>query len=284
MTRLLLTILFIAACCTEPATANIVIDFEELSDFNGDAIGDGTGQYYDGYGASAASDPWNSQGASFNVGSYGPGWSYSNIIDNSDYKNLNHENQWAAYVTGADGSPNTYAIANFNEYQYNNYNLLPTITLPNGYRPTSVDVTNTTYAYWTIRNGNDYAKAFGGESGTDPDYFEAIFTGLDQAGAITGTVLVNLADYRSNDNADDYILNDWLNVDLTGLGIASSIQIQMISSDNDDLSGIRTPTYIAIDNLSLTAVPEPSGVVLLSGLAAGAGWWKRRRRLTTVAA
>lgn len=36
-------------------------------------------------------------------------------------------------------------------------------------------------------------------------------------------------------------------------------------------------------SITPTAVPEPSGVVLLSGLAAGAGWWKRRRRLVTAA-
>jgi hypothetical protein len=59
------------------------------------------------------------------------------------------------------------------------------------------------------------------------------------------------------------------------LGDARSIGIDFASSDVGEW-GINTPTYVAIDNLTLVAVPEPSGIVLVS--CAAVAWWMVRSR------
>jgi hypothetical protein len=41
--------------------------------------------------------------------------------------------------------------------------------------------------------------------------------------------------------------------------------------------GINTPTYVALDNLVLVAVPEPSGMVILAGGVVVAARRLRRR-------
>ncbi len=268
------------AYCPANAFGDLLIDFEELIVTQYTTLEHGTGGYHDGYSWGLTEEqlvPWRSQGAEFNVGDAGPGWSYSNVVDTHDYGSdeppaSNAQNSFAAYPgSGADGS-NNYALAYFSEF-----GTPPTITLPNGYLVNSMYVTNSTYAYWSMKNGDQFAKRFGGDDGTDDDYFKAIFTGLDELGAVTGEVEFYLADFRFADGDDDYIVDDWRYVDLTGLGPATSIQLSMESSDMYEI-WMNTPAYIAIDNLSLTSVPEPGSVALLAGLTAAGGWWKRRRK------
>ena len=45
-------------------------------------------------------------------------------------------------------------------------------------------LTNTTYAYYTMLNGNRFAKKFGGASGADPDWFKLTITGKNASGDI----------------------------------------------------------------------------------------------------
>jgi len=56
-----------------------------------------------------------------------------------------------------------------------------------------------------------------------------------------------LADYRFEDNAEDYILNEWIYVDLTVLGEVDSLQFSLTSSDTGAV-GMNTPAYFCIDN------------------------------------
>lgn len=266
-------------CVYTHSSAAIVIDFEELNAFNGTAMAGGFGEYYDGYGSSpdpVSPLPWTSQGAFFNTGQYGPGWSYSNVVDSRDHGGINHQNQWAAYPGGGVHGSENYALAYYSDWQFGNSGLTPNISLPNGYAPHSVYVTNSSYAYWVLKNGGDGATAMGGASGDEPDFFKAVFTGLSLTGDITGSVEFYLADFQSADNAQDYIVDDWQLVDLSGLGHASVIELNFVTSDMNGTFP-NTPTYIAIDNLRLTAVPEPGSLAVLAGLGA-AGWWQRRRR------
>ena len=82
----------------------------------------------------------------------------------------------------------------------------------------SAQVTNTTYAWDSMLNGDGFAKQFGGASGDDPDFLQLVITGYDALGVATGSVDFLLADYRFADNAQDYILTDWTPVDLSSLG------------------------------------------------------------------
>jgi hypothetical protein len=107
-----------------------------------------------------------------------------------------------------------------------------------------------------------------------------IITGYDSpggVGAVTGSVTFRLADYTFTNNAQDYIVDEWTLVDLAGLGSAASLNFSWASTDMS-FGFINTPTYVALDNLSFTAVPEPaSAAALVGGLCLGFVALRRRR-------
>jgi hypothetical protein len=122
-----------------------------------------------------------------------------------------------------------------------------------------------------MRDGDTYAKKFGGSSGDDEDWFKLIIKGIDSEGGYSGTVEFYLADFRYANNDLDYISDDWTWVDLSSLGDVTGLEFSMASSDTY-YGYMNTPSYFAMDNL----VPEPATFVLLS--LAGAISLRRRRR------
>lgn len=125
-----------------------------------------------------------------------------------------------------------------------------------------------------MRNGDGFAKKFGGASGNDPDFLKLIIMGFDANQSPTGTVDFYLADFRSANNAEDYIVQDWRVVDLSGFdALTSQLRFGFESSDVNQF-GIKTPTYVAVDRV--VTVPEPAGPVLFT--FAGAALALRRRR------
>lgn len=226
--------------------------------------------YYNG-GPTTNTAGWSSGGASFgnsynsSFGGYWNGWSYSNVNDTTT---PGYTNQYAAYTGTGFGGTGNYAVGYDGSHDF--------INLPSGQTPVSVRVTNTTYAALDMLNGSSFSKKFGGTTGNDPDYFSVIFTGYDGlngTGNVTGTpVEFFLADYRFMDNSQDYIVNTWELVDLTPLANAVSLRISFTSSDTGSW-GINTPTYVAIDDL--TVVPEPTA---LAGLGLLTACLVRRRR------
>ena len=74
-----------------------------------------------------------------------------------------------------------------------------------------------------------------------------------------------LADFRFSDDGLDSILEEWVFLDLSGLGAVRELHFGFESSDVG-VFGINTPTYFAIDDL--VTVPEP-GAALLIGLGMG---------------
>ena len=188
------------------------------------------------------------------------GFSYSNIT-NSTPTNPLYKSQYSAITgTGGDGvAGSVYGVAYLDSYTP----VYPTITLPSGYdTPTSILLTNTTYAYYSMLNGDGMAKKFGGLDGTDADWFLLTIRGYDILGTEIGFINFYLADYRYSDSAEDYIVDEWVSVDLTSLGSGVSyLEFDFSSSDVGGF-GINTPTYVAVG--SLTAVPEPSTLLLLA--------------------
>lgn len=138
--------------------------------------------------------------------------------------------------------------------------VLPTMSLVAG-----AELTNTTYAALSMRDGDAFAKKFGGDSGDDPDFFRLLVEGFDASGQTTGVVELMLADYRFADPSQDYILDEWVFLDLMGLGPVKELSFRLESSDVGSF-GINTPQYFAIDDITL--VPEP-GIVCLLGLGLG---------------
>lgn len=136
------------------------------------------------------------------------------------------------------------------------------IVLPTSQTVLGAWFTNTTYAALSMRDGDFFSKRFGGPTGADPDFFRLIVEGRDEQGLSTGRIGLLLADYRFDDPASDFILDEWVFLDLSGLGAVRELRFGFESSDVGAF-GINTPTYFAIDDL--TTIPEP-GVALLVGL------------------
>jgi len=175
------------------------------------------------------------------------GFAYSNITDTSS-------SGWTAQYNaitggGQDGSAN-YAIG------YVGWAGPPTMTLNTAGIVEALYVTNNNYAYYSMLNGDMYAKKFGGLSGDEADWFLLTITGKDADGLTVGSVDFYLADYRFAENSQDYIVNTWEYVDLTGLGMVKSLEFGLSSSDVGDF-GMNTPAYFAMD----TIVPEPVRMV-----------------------
>ncbi len=118
----------------------------------------------------------------------------------------------------------------------------------------SIKITNTTYAYYSMKNGDAFAKKFGGESGNDPDFFKLRIYPLEliDFGVIDSSRYydVYLADYRFDDNSKDYILDDWVNINIDSIFDfeVSELAFELSSSDNGTW-GMNTPAFFAIDDI-----------------------------------
>jgi len=201
----------------------------------------------------------------FGFGCCWEGWTYSNRTDTTT---PGFGNQFSAIAGGGAAGTANYGIAFFG---------VPDVSFASAVRVEGAYFTNTTYAALSMANGDGFAKKFGGASGNDPDFFRLTITGWNGT-ATTRSVVFDLADFTFADNAQDYIVNAWTFVDLSSLGAVTKLEFALTSSDNGAF-GINTPTYFAMDELSVSAVPEPSeAALILAGLALVAFAARRRRR------
>ena len=168
------------------------------------------------------------------------GFAYSR---KTDITTAGWANQYSAITGEGFNSSETYAVGNGN----------PTMKLDTNYTVNSIWVTNSTYAYLSMNDGDAFAKKFGGATGDDPDYFILTIKGYKDD-VYTDSVNFYLADFRFSDNSQDYIVNTWTEVELTSLGIVDSLSFSLSSSDNGTW-GMNTPAYFCLDEIStLTAI------------------------------
>lgn len=192
------------------------------------------------------------------------GWTVSSVTDNTT---AGFGNQYSAFAGGGQGGSAQYAIAYLGD---------ATVTFGTPQMLAGAWFTNTTYAATSMRDGDGFAKQFGGATGADPDFLRLTITGRDDSGATTGTIDFFLADYRFADDAQDTIVRDWTFVDLSSLGAVASLRFGLTSTDNGAF-GMNTPAYFAMDNLTVAAVPEPTVAWLLAGGIGVLGLALRRR-------
>lgn len=128
-------------------------------------------------------------------------------------------------------------------------------------------INNSTYAYYSMLEGDSYAKRFGGESGNDPDFFLLTLKKYHEGELSADSINFYLADYRFDDNSLDYIIKDWEFVDLQALGNIDSLSFTLSSSDNGTF-GMNTPAYFCIDNFTTkdlqTSINDIESVATLS--------------------
>jgi hypothetical protein len=208
--------------------------------------------------------------------SFGGVWSGWSISSMTDTTTAGFTNQYSAITgAGANGSQ-TYGVAfTFGTGVDPLHPDGSVINLAAGSSPESIQVTNTTYAYLSMLNGDSFAHKFGAG-----DFFLLTITGYDSLGGIGNTVGEKdfyLANFLGGNHL---IVNTWQSVDLTSLVGAKSLRFGLESSDNGSF-GMNTPAFFAVDNFTAAAVPEPSTAVLcLIGLGV-ARTLKRRRHETS---
>jgi hypothetical protein len=227
--------------------AQIISDFDDLnlpmpplgsywngSDLNGGFVNGG--MYFN-----------NSFDTSFG-GIWTGGFAYSSVVDSvtSGFTNL-----YAAKAGSGFGASPNYAVVQQNAIALTN-NPFPTMVV-NGFY-----VTNSTYAYNSMRDGDIFARKFGDTTGTNsglpqgsyPDYFK--LTVKAYVGGMLGqdSVEFYLADYRFLNDSLDYIVNTWQWVDCSILQVFDSLLFSLTSSDNGAF-GMNTPAFFCIDNLTI---------------------------------
>jgi hypothetical protein len=226
--------------CLTPA-GGTTIDFEELVLDPGENFYNGA----DGSGGFISREVEFSNTFTPSYGSWS-GWSYSRETNNIS---SGFTNQYSAYPGGGASESEKYGIAFSSLGGAGSY---PEIFLPPGKTPHSIKVANTTYAALSMLHGDAFSKKFGGLTGDAPDWFRLSVAGLNATWEPVGQVEHYLADYRSTDPAEDYVLDIWQKVDLSPLASpdVAILRMQLHSSDTGPF-GMNTPAYFAVDDLVL---------------------------------
>ncbi|MBA3665608.1 MAG: DUF4465 domain-containing protein [Bacteroidetes bacterium] len=112
-------------------------------------------------------------------------------------------------------------------------------------------ITNTNYAYKSMKFGDSFAKKFGGATGNDPDWFKITLKGFLNGAMKSDSATFYLADYRFANNSSDYIVENWQWFNTAILGEVDSVKVFMYSSDVGQF-GINTPLFFSMDDLTIS--------------------------------
>ncbi len=187
-------------------------------------------------------------------------WSGWAISANTDVTTPGFTNDLSSISGAGFDNSTSYAVA-FSPGE----NVIRTTPDASGYAPAIVYdgmyVNNNTFAFLSMRDGDAFAKRFGGETGEDPDFFSIVFKPITIGITRTDSVEFFLADFRFENPDEDYILDEWTWVDLSSLGVMDELSITMRSSDVGEF-GINTPLYFCMDNVITSKSPRASTVEL----------------------
>jgi hypothetical protein len=152
-----------------------------------------------------------------------------------DTLSIGEKSMYAAYAGSGSGNSNTY-IVSVGTSMFKMPTKATTLI--------SLDITNSTYAALSMKNGDQIAKKF---NANDKDFLKVWIRGY-AAGKVRDSIEVYLANFQSSNNAEHYIQKTWKKVDLSKLNPVDSVNFRMESSDKNSL-GILTPSFFAIDNI-----------------------------------
>ncbi len=117
-------------------------------------------------------------------------------------------------------------------------------------------VTNTTFAWKTMKNGSAVSRKLGDTTGTGsgtsiaqgayPDWFKLVVVGFKHGVRLDDSIEFYLADYRLNGTANDYIIKSWRYVNCTSMGFVDSVMLNLRSSG----MGVNVPGYVSFDRIS----------------------------------
>lgn len=188
---------------------------------------------------------FNNRNDTSSFGDYWSGWGYSATTDTLD---PTYANEMSAITGKGHNNSLVYGVAYQSFDPLNNVIRLATAAMLD-----RCYITNTTLAYYSMLNGDGFAKKFGGSSGNDPDYFKLNITGWYQGTPLADTIHIYLADFRDSLNTNDFILKDWYMVNLFSLGMVDSLTYTLESTDTNSF-GMKTPAYYCLDDITLAPV------------------------------
>ena len=163
---------------------------------------------------------------------FSKGFALSNIVnvDSAGFNNL-----YATYAGSGALSSKNYLLATSNAG----------IKIPSTAQLVSMEITNSTYAALSMKNGDSFAKKF---SGKDKDFFKVWVKGY-AAGKVKDSLEVYLANFQFADSTQNFIQKEWKIVDLSKFVSIDSLNFYLESSDNNIQSGMNTPSYFTVDNI-----------------------------------
>jgi len=171
------------------------------------------------------------------------GWSVSNTTDVTD---TSYDNQYSSISGGgADGS-SSYGVS----FVVGESSMRNDVISTGSSTFESIMVNNTVVTHHIIKEGNNFSKKFGGETGDDPDYFILTIKGRSGGELTADSINFYLADYRFTDNSKDYIIKDWKEIDVSQFNSEDELVFTMSGSDVG-MFGLNTPTYFCVDNITL---------------------------------
>jgi hypothetical protein len=191
------------------------------------------------------------------------GWAYSKTNDTivGDFTNI-----YASYANKGAGNSNNYAVSQNETFIHLKQNIIKGIYF-----------SNTTYAALSMKNGDAFAKKFGGTSGNDSDWFKVTINAYQNGNMKAEKAEFYLADFRFQNNAQDYIIKDWTYVNLQSLGSLDSLKFTLTSSDTGQF-GMNTPAFFCIDNVITDA--DTASFENLK-LPIGQDYWNRGNKVFT---
>lgn len=236
---LMLSVFVFCSCDNDDDVKNeVVISFEnQLTDEESEFISDGTPNS-SGFQETSFKDPKNLVRFSHYYADWGSGYSfagctYMNITDNQTSNS-------PAPICGKGKIGKVYLALDSSEGEFGTPAIME--ILNNQYKIKGTWITNSTWAYMGMTQGDGYARAF--KAG---DWYKVVATGYDEAGNVTGTTEIFLADYKTD---SDKPLNDWIWFDLSALQNAVKVKFLPDSSDKNDY-GLNTAAYFCLDGITL---------------------------------
>lgn len=233
-------VIVLALMAFKPLFAQIVVDFEGAS-LKSDGTWNGSEN-----GLITYDEPYTVLPATFDnsyslseydglVSGYWSGFSFSTLTDNTT---AGYSNQYSTIAaSGAQGSE-VFGVVYVPSDWMTGLSIPVEISFDSPVEVNSVQLTNSTYSYLAMKNGDDGA-GFVEHAFAQGDSLTLIIRGFDAQGNLTDSICFDLA--RNID-----IVDNWTNADLSILGTVKKLSFALASSDP------MIPAYFCMDNLNVT--------------------------------
>ena len=225
---------------TVPAKQEVAVSFEDKLTEPNTSFAPTEGEDYGDWGYKVTSFTDSKSlvecNSYFSNWGFGGGFTYTNTTDvtTPGYSNLSaitgKGKDGSVYLTVALSNPTKLTNLQAGTYQFK-----------------GAYITNTTYAYLAVKDGNDGGVSVVKGPFEDGDYFTVTAIGHAVSGEEVGRSTFYLADYRDGKSS---VVNTWEWFDWTPLANAAYVTFEMESTDTGDY-GMNTPNYFCLDGITL---------------------------------